>query len=231
MLARDQEGMITGFTGNGAAILSALGFLAGGASIFGLARRAVKAAGEDMRLRHLREEPGSSYLFLGLAALGLVLGMNLLLRLSGAMGLSEGYQAVAQTQFGAWLPVGLVCYGFVSPVAEELLFRGILFSHLRRFGGPLWGIGLSALLFGIYHGNLVQGIYALVIGCLLAYAYEYFGDFRLTILLHMLANVLVYVMSFGRIGQTAFVSWPVCIACLLCAMAGLGMLWRRKRVL
>lgn len=231
LLARDQEGMITGFTGNGAAILSALGFLAGGASIFGLARRAVKAAGEDMRLRHLREEPGSSYLFLGLAALGLVLGMNLLLRLSGAMGLSEGYQAVAQTQFGAWLPVGLVCYGFVSPVAEELLFRGILFSHLRRFGGPLWGIGLSALLFGIYHGNLVQGIYALVIGCLLAYAYEYFGDFRLTILLHMLANVLVYVMSFGRIGQTAFVSWPVCIACLLCAMAGLGMLWRRKRVL
>ena len=225
-----EEGVLTGLTGNARAVFSALSFIAGGAVIYGAARNAIAAAGEDMRLLHLKEEPAGSYGLLAIAALGLVLGMNLLLQLSGVTGQSEAYQAVAEAQYSAWLPVGLVCYGLVSPVAEELLFRGVLYVRMRRFVEPIVSIILSSALFAVYHGNLVQGIYAFVIGCVLAYAYEYFGDFRMPLAIHIMANLLVYGLSGTRIGASGFVSWPVCIVCLLLGAACIGILWKRKPI-
>jgi len=49
---------------------------------------------------------------------------------------------------------------------------------------------ISALMFGLYHGNLVQGIYAFIMGCLLALVYEWTGSFAAPVLFHMIANHL-----------------------------------------
>lgn len=223
------DGTLAGLTGNATAIVSALGFLVSGAAVFGMARDTIALVREETRLWHLKEEPGSSYLLCMLSALGLVLGMNLLLQLSGITGQSDAYQAVARSQYAAWLSIGLFCYGVVSPIAEELLFRGILYARLRRLMEPSAAIVVSAALFAVYHGNLVQGIYAFVIGCFLAYAYEYFGDFRMPAAIHVMANMLVYGLSQGGAGETFFVSWPMCVLCLLWGTGCAGVLYRRKR--
>ena len=157
--------------------------------------------------------------------------MNLLLLLSGVIGQSEAYQAVAESQYAPWLPIGLVCYGLVSPIAEELLFRGILFVRLRRFVEPVGALLFSAALFAFYHGNIVQGIYGFVIGCFLGYIYEYFGDFRMTVAVHMIANLVVYGLSRGGAGATFFASWPVCIGWLVLGAVCAGVLHRRKAIL
>lgn len=231
LFLREENGTLTGLTGNGTAILSALSFGAGAGAVSGIAGRVMAASRWEMRLRHLKEEPGTSYLFLGTAAVGLVLGMNMLLQLSGAVEQSESYQAVAESQYGAWLPLGLICYGIVAPVAEELVFRGIIYGYLRRFAEPAAAIGLSAGLFALYHGNIVQGIYAFVIGWVLAYSYEYFGDFRMPAAIHILANMLVYSLSIAGVGNTGFVNWPVCVVCLLLGAGSLGVLRKRKKTL
>lgn len=231
LFLREENGALTGLTGNGMAILSGLSFAAGAGAVSGIAQRTITASRWDMRLRHLKEEPGTNYLFLGTAALGLVLGMNMLLQLSGAVSRSESYRAVEESQYGAWLPVGLICYGFIAPVAEELVFRGIVYGCLRRFAEPVLAIGMSAGLFAIYHGNMVQGIYAFVIGGLLAYSYEYFGDFRMPVIIHILANLLVYSLSYAGAGNSGFVSWPVCILCLCLGAGSTGALWKRKKTL
>lgn len=229
MLLQGVEGSVR-LSGNGAAMVSALSFAAAAGAVFNMARSTVTATRWNTRLEHLRPEPGICYVFLGVAALGLVLGMNMLL---GLLGLTEQetYRAVAESQYGAGLAAGLFCYGLIAPVAEELLFRGIIYGEMRRFIKPLPAMVLSAALFGVYHANIVQGVYAFVIGCLLAYGYEYFGDFRLPVAVHIAANLLVYSLSYAGVGETGFVSWPVCLISLVCGAGSVVVLRKKKKII
>lgn len=65
-------------------------------------------------------------------------------------------------------------YGSIAaPLAEELLFRGFVLHSLKPYGKrfAVWG---SAILFGAFHGNLLQTPYAFVMGLVLGWlAMEY----------------------------------------------------------
>lgn len=224
-----EDGAIQELTGNGSAIITAIGYIAGGIVIWGIARKMITKTAEDMKLMHMKEEPGKCYAFLGAACVGLALGGNLLLELLGGIAASPAYQAVAETQYGASLLIGLVCYGIVSPVAEELLFRGIIFTCMRRYMKLSMAMVISTALFALYHGNSVQGIYALVMGGLMVYAYEYFGDFRMPVVLHIVANVLVYILSQTG-AASVLMNWPVCAVCLLCGVGGVLLLHKEKQL-
>ena len=78
--------------------------------------------------------------------------------------------------------------GIVAPIAEELIFRGLIFRRLlddMRLG---WAVGISAFLFGVYHGNVLQFLYAGVLGACFAYCYYRLGSLWAPILLHIGAN-------------------------------------------
>ena len=85
-----------------------------------------------MALMHLRREHPRNYILALLATVGAVLGLNLLFDLTGITDSSTTYQAVAESQLSASLAVGLLCYGVVTALAEELMFRGILYNELKR---------------------------------------------------------------------------------------------------
>lgn len=229
LFIRDGQGTLTGMTGNAASLVSAVGFLAGAAAILKIAGKTIGRTAEDMKLLHIREEPPRNYVLMGTAMLGLVFGVNLLLELLGAIEASETYQAVAESQHAAWLPVGLFCYGVITAISEELLFRGIIYNCFRRYMKVSAAMVMSAALFAVYHGNSVQGLYAFAMGCLMVYAYEYFGDFRMPVLIHMAANMLAYVMAYVEIPQSAY--WPVCIAGLVCGSGSILYLHKEKKVL
>lgn len=55
-----------------------------------------------------------------------------------------------------------------APITEELIFRGYILRALRPYGKrfAIWG---SALLFGLFHGNLLQTPYAILVGLVLGY--------------------------------------------------------------
>ena len=219
------------FTGNALAIMSALSFAAGAASVYGTAaKKALAATAEDMMLMHLREEPKLNYVLLAAAAAGMALGLNILAEIVAASDVSDAYAAVADRQYSASLAIGLLCYGVVTPIAEELLFRGIIYGYLRRMIRLLPAAGITSALFGFYHGNIVQGIYAFVMGCLIAYAYEYFGDFRAAAAVHMGANILVYLLSHVGFAVSGTVGGIVCTVCLVCAAGSIYLLHRQKRV-
>ena len=56
-------------------------------------------------------------------------------------------------------------------------------------------IVISALIFGIIHGNVVQGIYAFIIGICLAYIYERYNTLLAAVLFHMSANLMSVIMT------------------------------------
>lgn len=138
---------------------------------------------------------------------------------------SESYTQVAESQYGVWFPAGLFLYGVVSPLAEEIVFRGVIYNRIKRHFSVKFSVILSALLFGIYHGNLIQGIYGFVIGILIAYAYERFGSFFFAFLFHAAANAAVYTIT-GNESLYRLVMRPISgIVCVI--IAGVALLLMR----
>ena len=231
LFVHDETGQLIALTGNAGTLMQIVGFVAGALSIRKIAGRTLSRAADSMRLLHIKGDPPKCYLLLGIAAVGAVLGLNMLLTLSGLVDLSESYQAVAEDQYSAIIWFGLFCYGLVTPVAEEVLFRGIIYNCLRRSAKVKPAIFISAMIFGLYHMNTVQGIYAFLIGCLIAFAYEYFGDFRIPVVIHIIANVLAYCLTYTSLAVSGLVCWPVCIALLAVTGVSLLLLHKEKNVL
>lgn len=110
---------------------------------------------------------------------------------------SEKYEAVKQIQYSVPLVLGLVLYGIVSPLVEEIVFRGIVFNRVKRFYGVPKAVIGSALLFGAFHGNLPQFVYGTCMGVLIALCYEWTGCFYAPLLFHAAANVAVFLAAGG----------------------------------
>lgn len=108
---------------------------------------------------------------------------------------SESYSQVAEHQYGVLFPIGLFLYGIVSPLAEEIVFRGILYNRMKKIFPVMLSLVLSALLFGLYHGNVVQALYGFLMGILIAYTYEKCGVFLYAFLFHAVANAAVYIIT------------------------------------
>ena len=75
------------------------------------------------------------------------------------------------------------------PVTEELIFRGIGYWRLRDEMGPVPAAVWSAVFFGLFHGNLVQGIYAAVLGLILAWIMEQYQTLTSVWLVHAAMNL------------------------------------------
>lgn len=88
-------------------------------------------------------------------------------------------------------PVWMTFIGTVicAPIGEEFLFRKLLIDRTRRWG-DLISILISALTFGLFHGNLFQFFYAFFIGAILAYIYTRTGKLRWCMAMHAAVNFL-----------------------------------------
>lgn len=91
----------------------------------------------------------------------------------------------------AWLVVGIA-----PAICEEAMFRGYLFSSLKKKLKPWMYIAISALVFGIYHLNLYQGTYAFLLGLILAYVVYVTGSIFGAALIHFICNSMAVLVSF-----------------------------------
>ena len=84
----------------------------------------------------------------------------------------------------------ILCTVLILPLTEELVFRGLGYWRIRR-ELPFWGAAvLSAVYFGLYHGNIYQGIYACFLGFLLAVLLERTDSFFAVWAFHAAANLI-----------------------------------------
>ena len=104
--------------------------------------------------------------------------------------LGKSVMPVLENVAGSSDTFSLFLYASVlAPVWEELLFRGFVLRSLHPFGRRFAVIG-SALLFGLFHGNLLQTPYALLMGLLLGYiTVEY--SIGWAVALHMFNNLVL----------------------------------------
>lgn len=87
---------------------------------------------------------------------------------------------------------------FVAPVMEELVYRGLIFRALRKYG-KMFAIVTSAILFGVMHANLPQMAFAMAVGFVLAYVTEEYS-IKWAIVLHIINN-FVFAELIGLLGK------------------------------
>jgi membrane protease YdiL (CAAX protease family) len=78
--------------------------------------------------------------------------------------------------------------GITAPVFEEILMRGLVYNELKRNINFKLAVVLQAIIFGLYHGNILQFIYATILGIFLAMVYEWTKSLWAPILIHILFN-------------------------------------------
>nr|WP_300003816.1 type II CAAX endopeptidase family protein [Tissierella sp.] len=90
------------------------------------------------------------------------------------------------------IPIILVVV-ILSPIVEEVIFRGIILDKLRGYGDKT-AIMFTALTFGLLHGNLSQFFYAFVLGLIFGYIAIQTNTILYTIILHIAINLFGSVL-------------------------------------
>ena len=78
---------------------------------------------------------------------------------------------------------------FIGPIAEEIIFRGVILCVIKNTYGILGASVVQALLFGIYHMNFYQACYAIILGLILAYVMQKTGNLVYSMFLHVMFNI------------------------------------------
>ncbi len=100
---------------------------------------------------------------------------------------------------------GYVCVGLLVPLAEEMVFRGAILRVLLKVFNEQWhwvAIVLSALLFGLAHGNMPQFFHASLIGLLLGWMYYRTDSILPGVVFHWMNNSIAFA-AFNLYPQTS----------------------------
>lgn len=184
----------------GSPLVNGIAMIGGCAALFPLigeeAEEQRKERKERDKAEGKRKNMIPAYLALALFAAASVVFFNTLVSLSGLAQHSGTFQETARRQYGVSLGMGLFLYAGVSAVVEEVVFRFLLFNRFcRAQGRKAFGVVASAFLFAVYHGNIVQGVYAFILGVLIACAYCYFESFFAPVLFHGLGNAVIFLSN------------------------------------
>lgn len=122
--------------------------------------------------------------------------------------------------------------GIVAPVAEEMVFRWLIYFRLRDYMRMGMAMAVSGILFGIYHMNLTQAVYASILGMMFACFLEITGNLWASVLLHIGANCWSVLMPeiLLRIPKEAYVPAVLAIEAMLFAGLLTGISYFKKHM-
>lgn len=82
----------------------------------------------------------------------------------------------------------------LAPILEEFIFRKLIVDKTLKYGQGV-AIVMSGVMFGLFHGNLSQFVYAATMGMFLAFLYVKTGNLKITIGIHMIVNFMGAIVS------------------------------------
>lgn len=138
---------------------------------------------------------------------------------------AAGVESTQRQTGSVTLWIGIIVYGFLTPLAEECVFRGITLKRLQKAvlaDGLPWrsdedpakpgedslsrektkqrhawyrAAVLSSIFFGMYHGNLAQGVYAACMGLAFCRMLELAENLGAVVMLHGAINAAVLLLE------------------------------------
>lgn len=94
--------------------------------------------------------------------------------------------------------ISLISLVIAPAICEELLFRGIIFKGLKKYG-KIFSIIISSVMFSIYHMAISQTLYPLLMGMLLSVIMYKENNIYYCIIVHITNNFLALTLSYLNI--------------------------------
>ena len=128
-----------------------------------------------------------------------------------------------------WLLLNIALLALLPAIAEELIFRGIIFNGLRTKFNEWVAVVFSALLFALMHGSLDQLVYPFILGMVLAWIVLRTNSLVSSMIVHFLNNAIVLTLGFVK-KTTGFSfilppSWLFWVLAIVLAIATFGILF------
>ncbi len=101
---------------------------------------------------------------------------------------------VANLAASADMRLTFVYMVLLAPIFEEFIFRKLIVDKTLKYSEGA-DIVLSCVMFGLFHGNISQCLYAATMGMFLAFLYVKTGNLKITIGIHMLINFMGSIVS------------------------------------
>lgn len=92
--------------------------------------------------------------------------------------------------------INILSMSILAPIAEESLFRGVILDHLKGCMNIYAAVLIQAILFGIMHGNIVQGLFVIPMAIAMGLVAIKAGSIVPTIVIHALFNGISYALTF-----------------------------------
>lgn len=148
--------------------------------------------------------PLADYFLILILAVSSCIAFNNLISISSIAKYSEMYEKVSEAIYNSALWVQILAAGILAPIVEEILFRGLIYKRVKEYINPVAGMAISSVMFGLYHGNIVQGIYATLLGLIFVFLMEKYRTLKAPILAHMCANIFGIVLTGWKYLQKLF---------------------------
>lgn len=125
----------------------------------------------------------------------IMLGVGLNFVISGVLNIlpssvSSGYRGTSGVILGGNLYATVIVIAIVTPLLEEIFFRGIFQRRLSESFGQINGLIIGTCIFGFMHFNIVWSIYAAIIGFFLGCLYLYYDSVFPGAIVHCLFNLI-----------------------------------------
>lgn len=148
--------------------------------------------------------PGATYLPLSIAGMSLAVLVIIILNMlpiseEAFAEYTESTSVIDSSGF-----ISMVSTVIFAPIAEEMIFRGLVYTRLKR-AMPKWiAAVLQAALFGVLHGQILWIAYAFAVGLILAAYFESTGSLFANITVHICFNLMGgYILSYIFTESTA----------------------------
>jgi membrane protease YdiL (CAAX protease family) len=130
-------------------------------------------------------------------AWGLQLASQHLLKWAGIEPTEQAALLALRNSASGWEIVALGGVTVIlAPVAEELLFRGVLYPALKDTGFRRGAVGITSVLFALVHFNLAAFLPLLLLAGLFLWLYEKTDNLVAPIAAHVLFNALNFGLFF-----------------------------------
>lgn len=162
------------------------------------------------------------------------IALNNIISMSPLMTMSVEYENASNAFYGSTIWLELLGSALITPLLEEVLHRGVVYGRLRKGLGVVPAIFLSALIFAALHFNVVQFLYAFLLGIVLAVFVEKTGHIYPSILAHIVANGIAVIRTeTGVLSKTvdgSIFAWVISFALLFLGITGIIWYYRHIKI-
>lgn len=162
----------------------------------------------------------------------IAIGLNNVIQMSPLITMSASFTEASNAFYGSTFALEVLGSACITPLLEELLYRGIIFGRLRKLVGLIPSVLISSFIFAFMHFNLVQFIYAFLLGIVLALCMERCGHMYGAVAAHITANGIAVIRTETGFLQNTVDKTPFAITIsIVCLVGGILLLiWYWKNM-